>query len=134
MTLLPDATKCDDGNACTNKDVCSAGICSGVAQPVSKTCPPTWSQVYKAAFVDEGCGGCHGDYDGEAKTYATLKTGFFCGAPLVKAGDASGSSIVAKLVAGTPLSCGKKMPDGAAGISANAAKLLKAWINAGAKK
>jgi hypothetical protein len=41
-----NGTSCDDGNKCTVKDVCTAGVCAGVpkactgGQCVSKTCNP----------------------------------------------------------------------------------------------
>ncbi len=134
LVAKPDNTACDDGDPCTGGDVCAAGTCKGP----TKTCTtgPTWSEVYQAAFANEGCGGCHGSYNGAQTTYDTLTQQTFCGAPLVKAGDSAGSSIVWKMVAGVnlPGSCGEKMPKGASGISASAAKLLQDWIKAGAKK
>jgi hypothetical protein len=54
-TLTPDATPCDDGNACTNGEQCSAGSCGGgtplYCQPC-ESCSPGGCVVAD----DAGCG------------------------------------------------------------------------------
>ncbi|MBP47066.1 MAG: hypothetical protein CMH53_03930, partial [Myxococcales bacterium] len=92
-------------------------------------------EVFKKAFANEKCGGCHYNYGSMSATYSTLSKQSFCGAPLIVPGNADKSSIVWKLVAGKnlPNGCGKKMPKNSSGISEGAAKMLIEWINAGAK-
>src|SRR5262249_28159333 len=46
-----NGTPCDDGNACTSSDVCTAGTCGGTAY----TCTPTSCQ---ASSTCNGNGGC----------------------------------------------------------------------------
>ncbi len=47
-----NGTSCDDGNACTKNDTCSAGTCGGTAY----TCTPTDCQ---ASSTCDGTGGCN---------------------------------------------------------------------------
>ncbi|APR75713.1 Fibronectin type III domain protein [Minicystis rosea] len=46
-----DGTSCDDGNACTKSDVCTAGVCGGAAY----TCSPG---ICDATSICNGNGGC----------------------------------------------------------------------------
>ncbi len=52
VDAVPNDTPCDDGAACTENDVCAAGVC--VAGP-TKACPP--SGICKVATCDETSGG-----------------------------------------------------------------------------
>ena len=128
MANVQDGAACNDGDNCTTGDACSSGQCKGTG-----SCGPTWSEVYNKAFAGFGCGGCHGNYNGAATTYSTLLNDSYCGGKLVVPGHSAGSTIINKMGKGTPLSCGKKMPKGSSGISDDALKLLKDWIDAGAK-
>jgi uncharacterized repeat protein (TIGR01451 family) len=46
----PDGTACDDGNACTQPDRCSGGVCAGAALP---NCPATQADLALAKAVDQ---------------------------------------------------------------------------------
>jgi len=51
----PDGTSCNDGNACTRRDTCTAGSCTG-ADPV--VCTPR-SQCHRAGTCDPASGRCN---------------------------------------------------------------------------
>jgi len=50
----PDATPCDDGNACTQNDTCQAGVCTG-ANPVTCATP---DQCHIAGACNPSTGAC----------------------------------------------------------------------------
>jgi hypothetical protein len=51
----PDATPCDDGNACTQGDTCIAGVCTG-GNPV--VCPPAIDACHLQGSCDPATGTC----------------------------------------------------------------------------
>src|SRR5262249_39280679 len=56
--IMPDGTTCDDANACTKNDTCSAGVCSAGA-PVN--CPPP-GECYETGLCDPSTGLCNNSF------------------------------------------------------------------------
>jgi MYXO-CTERM domain-containing protein len=68
--LKPDATACDDGNACTQDDACQAGVCAG-SRP--KTCPAQ-DDCHDEGTCDAATGAC----SWQAKPDGTACSGGVC--------------------------------------------------------
>lgn len=102
---------------------------------------PTFGEVFTQVIVAEGCNGqyCHGGiWPDEAKAYkhlttATVKLPACKSAAYVTPGDASKSLFWLKIDSTAVHGCGNKMPVGKKGVTAAQSKLVKDWIEAGAK-
>ncbi len=102
---------------------------------------PTFGEVYTQVIVAEGCNGqyCHGGlWPDEAKAYthlttATMKLPTCKSAAYVTPGDASKSLFWLKIDSAAVHGCGNKMPVGKKGVTTAQSKLVKDWIEAGAK-
>lgn len=73
----PDGTACDDGNACTQSDVCQAGVCTG-SDPVVCTAS---SQCHEVGVCDPGTGVCSNPTSPDTKACDdgnACTTGDFC--------------------------------------------------------